>query len=138
MSALVLDASAALAWCFDDELTPRAEALLRDVRAAGALVPGHWPVEVANALLVAERRQRLHRDAVDALVRLLASLPIDVDHSASALGSTLVPLAREQSLTVYDVAYVELARRSGLPLATLDSAMARAARHLGIPLLLDS
>ncbi len=137
MSALVLDASAALAWCFDDEFALRTEALLRDVKAAGALVPSHWPVEVANALLVAERRQRLKGEAVDALVRLLASLPIVVDDRASALDAALMPLAREQSLTVYDAAYVELARRAGLPLATLDRPMARAARHLGIPLILD-
>jgi predicted nucleic acid-binding protein len=138
MSVVVLDASAALAWCFDDELTPQTEALLRNVEAGGALVPGHWPTEVANALLVAERRQRLKAPAVDGLLQLIASLPISIDgRAATNLTGSLLTLAREQSLTAYDAAYVELARHNGPPLATLDRPMARAARHLGVALALE-
>ncbi|KAA2244226.1 type II toxin-antitoxin system VapC family toxin [Salinarimonas soli] len=138
MSVVVLDASAALAWCFDEERTPQTEALLRRVEAGGALVPSHWPVEVANALLVAERRQRLKAPAVDGLLELIASLPISLDgRAATNLSGSLLTLARERSLTVYDAAYVELAQRTDLPLATLDRAMARAARDIGVPLALE-
>lgn len=134
---LVLDASVALAWCFPDEITPLTEALL-DALAADltAIVPGIWPFEVANALLVAEKRKRITLAQATAELQRIASLPISLEPTQTdrAFASTL-SLARNQNLTEYDAAYLDLALRQSLPLATLDEELKRAARAIGVPLL---
>ncbi len=133
----VLDASVAVAWCFEDEATKFTEGVL-DLLSAGAeaLVPAIWPVEVANALLIAERRNRIVLAQVTALLQRIAALPIAVlpidpprafDH--------ILPVARQLSLSGYDAAYLDLALRQGLPLATLDEQLRRAAKTTGIVLL---
>lgn len=133
----VLDASVALAWCFPDESSPGAEKLL-DSMAAGskAIVPAMWPFEVANALLTAERRKRISIAQVTATLKKLALLPIAVDaiQVESVFGDVLA-VARQGNLTEYDAAYLELAMREALPLATLDDHLRRAARNAGVSLL---
>lgn len=134
---LVLDASVAVAWCFEDESTPFAEHVL-DLVSAGAetLAPAIWPLEVANALLTAERRKRITTAQVTALLQRISKLPIAVEPIPLARAfEQVLSTARQHELTEYDAAYVELALREGLPLATLDAKLRRAARSAGIVLV---
>ena len=136
MSSLVLDASATLAWCFREEQTERALALLNRVADHGAVVPALWHLEVANMLLNAERRQRATQSVIAEILASLDQLPIDTDGAAARLmRHDVLPLARAQGLTVYDAAYLELAMRRHLPLATLDADLRRAARAVGVDLI---
>jgi predicted nucleic acid-binding protein len=130
---LVVDASIALTWCFEDEVTAATEAVGNRVDADGAIVPGLWRLEVGNALLLAERRGRLDRRGVEQRLALLSALPISIDAEtdAHAWNDTIL-LARAERLTLYDAAYLELAIRIDGTLATLDRALMRAARHLGV------
>lgn len=132
----VVDASVALAWCFEDEITPFTEAMLERTRLNGAFVPAHWSLEMANALLVGERRQRLTEARATSLARTLGELPITVDDGAisGALGAVLA-LGRQHGLSAYDAAYLELAAREGLPLASRDTRLREAAARVGVPLL---
>src|SRR5207253_1779150 len=113
---IVLDASVALAWCFDDESSPFADRVADHLRSNIALVPAIWPFEVGNALVAAERRGRLSEADRPRLAELLAALPIEVE--GLALAQTLGPvtdLARPHGLSVYDAAYLELAQRLSVP-----------------------
>jgi len=131
----VLDCSVTMAWCFDDEASPYTDSLqdmLGDIRA---VVPTIWPLEVANATLVGERRKRLDEARSSRFFALLGDLPIIVDDGTSgkAFGD-IVHLARAHNLSSYDAAYLELAIRRGLPLASLDGKLMAAARAVGVPL----
>ena len=135
-AGLVLDASATLAWCFIDERSPRTQALLDRVADEGALVPALWHLEIANILLSAERRQRATPAAVAEILDSLEQLPITTDQApARQSRHDLLPLAREQALSVYDASYLDLAMRRRLPLATLDTGLQRAARAVGVDLI---
>lgn len=135
--SFVLDASATLAWYFEDERTVDSEAVLDQVAASGALVPLIWRYEVANGLLVAVRRGRIAADYRDASLADLDRFPITIDRGGvdGVAWAATLSLADRLGLTVYDAAYVELARRRGLLLATRDRAMRGAARSLAIGLL---
>ena len=133
---LVLDASVALAWCFDDEKTVYSEAVL-DLLANGAqaVTPAIWPFEVANAMLAGERRQRITIAQVTSILRRIADLPISVDPVQMVYAfQQILPLARQSQLTEYDAAYLELALRLNLPLATFDAQLRRAAKAAGVAL----
>ena len=132
----VLDASVTLAWVFEDEATPATEALLDRVRDKGGIAPAVWPLEVANGLLLGERRGRLAEAQTVRFVQTLQGLPISVDGGAlrEAFGAVLA-LGREHGLTTYDAAYLELAARQGVALATLDTRLVTAAERMGVPLL---
>ncbi len=133
----VLDASVTLAWCFADESTAYTEGVL-DLLATGteAATPAIWPFEVANALLMAERRKRITITQVTSMLQRIASLPISIEPIAvdRAFGQVLAA-ARHQKLTEYDAAYLELAMREGLPLSTLDEQLKQAARSAGVSLV---
>ncbi|MBC8037780.1 MAG: type II toxin-antitoxin system VapC family toxin [Rhizobiales bacterium] len=133
---IVIDASVAVGWCFADEATPRGDAVLERVRAEGARVPSLWHLEVANVLRQAERRERISEAETSLRLELLAQLPIatDADTMQRAWMQTLA-LARTHTLTVYDAAYLELAARFGLPLASKDRELLAAARKNGIAVL---
>jgi len=131
---LVLDASLTVAWCFSEEATAYSEAVL-DLLASGgeAVAPAIWPFEVANALLVAERRKRITVAQVTSVLQRIANLPIALDPMRVDRGfGPILSAARDEKLTEYDAAYLELALREGLPLATLDDRLRRAARNSGI------
>ena len=133
----VLDASVAVAWCFEDEKTPFTEGVLDLLSRTGeGIVPAIWPLAVANALLAAERRNRISVAKVTALLARIARLPISVEtiEPNRAFGQVLA-VARQQLLTSYDAAYVEIALRQGLPLATIDDQLRQAAGQLGIALV---
>lgn len=132
MTALVIDASVAIAWCIEDEVSPAIDAVLDEVRDKGALVPSIWHLEVANAILQAEMRHRLDRPGATRRLELLSELPIEIDAETEARAwRDTVALARSERLTAYDAAYLELALRMGLPLASLDTALVKAAKRLG-------
>jgi len=132
----VLDSSVAVAWCFEDEQTPALLALLQRTTDTGAFAPALWPLEAANALLVAERRRRLGRDRRRRLCNFLKALPIALDaDTATQAWTATAGLAERFGLSAYDAAYLELAERLDLPLASLDGDLRRAADTLGLPLL---
>ena len=134
--SLVLDASAALAWIYQEELGATAQAILDRVSAEGAWVPAIWRLEIANALNIGIRRGRIATDYRDEALATLAlhDIRADPETSERAWNATL-RLADQLRLTLYDAAYVELAERRALPLAALDRDIRVAARTLGIELV---
>lgn len=135
---VVLDSSATLAWIYGDEITDAIRSLYDLVAEEGALVPALWRLEVANALTFAVRRGRISADFRDAALRDLALLDIVADPQtwAHAWTATL-HLADVHRLTLYDAAYLELALRNALPLASLDRDLCNAARTAGVTLPLS-
>ncbi len=134
MSEFVLDASLALAWYFKDEADPYADAVAARFSTARARVPLIWHLEVANAVLMGERRQRSTEAQAAKWLAYLGALPIVVDDETNdhAWGEML-NLARAHRLSAYDAAYLELALRRGLPLATRDDKLTAAASVVGVP-----
>ena len=132
----VVDASVALAWCFEDERSDLADGWLSLLATGHALAPGIWPLEVANGLRNAERRGRLGPGEFSEASTLLRSLPVRVEPvgTADALGD-VADLARRLDLSVSDAAYVALASRRGLPLATLDARLREAGARAGVEVL---
>lgn len=129
----MLDASTTLAWCFPDESSDRADAVLEALEGAPMLVPAVWSLEIANAVLVGERQKRLRRPEVLRFLTLLDNLPIVEDtQPAAARVHNVLPIAREFGLSAYDAAYLELAARRGASLATLDAKLEKAAQRAGV------
>jgi predicted nucleic acid-binding protein len=134
MAGLVVDSSIALSWCLPDE--GESTQIQQEVAEHGAIAPSHWPLEVANALLMAERRQRITAALRNAALQDLGALPIILDDETSARAwHQTLQLAEAYRLTAYDATYLELARRRALPLATLDAEMRVAAQALRITVL---
>jgi predicted nucleic acid-binding protein len=131
--SIVVDASMAIAWLFDDEPSDTPEVALDRVTAEGAVVPVLWRLEVANALRNAVRRRRCTEIYADDCLERLKRLRIvtDSETDTHAWGSTQV-LSRHRNLTPYDAAYLELAVRRDAALATLDGPLLDAARMLGL------
>ena len=136
MTLLVIDCSVTMAWCFEDESATAAEAALDRLETADAVVPGLWPLEVANVLAVAERSSRLTPSETSAFLALLAELPIRIDEETTprAFGDVL-SLARRRGISAYDAAYLELALRRRCPLCTLDGPLREAAEAEGVEIL---
>jgi predicted nucleic acid-binding protein len=131
--SFVLDASTTLAWCFEDEATADAPGLLERLRGDEAIVPPLWLLELANGLVVAERRARLTRADSARFLALIRQLPIQIDQTATMdLAGSVMDLARAYDLSAYDAAYLELALRLGAPLATLDVRLRSAAERAGV------
>lgn len=130
--AFVADASIALAWYFRDEDSEAANRVRERLLGEDICVPAHWLLEVVNALFAALRRQRINQRELRELIEDFRRLPglIDEQTGFSACSAT-VELALAHGLTSYDAAYLELALRLDLPLATLDQALARATRSAG-------
>jgi predicted nucleic acid-binding protein len=127
--SLVLDSSVTLAWAYSDETTEPVTQIFDLLSQGGAWVPGLWRLEVANVLEMSVRRKRHDRHFRDATLADLAQLPIQVDLQTDqqAWNATL-RLAERHQLTLYDAAYLELALRRNLPLATLDEDLRRAGK----------
>ncbi len=128
-----MDASVALAWGFPDKGNEYADAVLLSLEQETMLVPALFAVEVANGLVVGERRKRLRQAEIRRFLALLDGLSIvqDVQPAAGMISAALA-LAREHGLSAYDAAYLELAVREGAPLATLDKGLRTAARKAGV------
>jgi len=132
VAELVLDASFALALILEEEIS----ASLPDIADNAAMVPAVWPLEVANVLLVTLRRKRLDEPTYSAALHRAAAIAPMVDSAGlDQICGPTSELARRHSLTVYDASYLELAMRSGLPLASLDQRLRAAASAEGVPLL---
>jgi predicted nucleic acid-binding protein len=132
---LVLDSSIAIAWCFPDEQDAYSQSVLDALAACTAVVPYLWHLEVANILVVGERRRRSTQADTAAWMHFLSGLPITVDEDTKthAFGD-ITNLSRAHQLSAYDAAYLELAMRRGLPLASLDGPLKIAAQAVGVPL----
>jgi predicted nucleic acid-binding protein len=132
----VLDCSVTMAWCFEDERTEHSESILDRLQTESALVPSLWSVDAANVMLISERRGRLTTIQTSQFVNVLKSLPIIISPiDADSEMDALLTLARICKLTSYDAAYLALAQRTGLPLATLDRELIAAAPLAGVELL---
>jgi predicted nucleic acid-binding protein len=133
---LVLDSSAAFAWIYGDETTDAIRRVFDRVVDSGAVVPGLWRLEVANSLTIGVRRRRINVEFRDYALADLALLDITVDlqTDVQAWAATL-QFADQHRLTLYDAAYLELARRLQLPLATLDQELRAAGLAVGLEVL---
>lgn len=139
MRVFVLDCSVAVAWLLEDERVPEADALLDRLDDGGqAVVPSLWRLELGNVLAGAERRNRISATGIARCLGILSRLPIITDPQTEERAlREILALARREHVTTYDAAYLELGMRRGLPLATLDRRLARAARRAGVDVLPD-
>jgi predicted nucleic acid-binding protein len=136
MEPFVVDASLTLSWCFADEATPYSRSVLATLQTTYAVVPALWPFEVANVLALAERRQRITQEGIAEFLDTLRRLPIQIERrEALWIWQAVLPLAREHQLSAYDAAYLELAKRERMNLATLDLDLQDAGNTLGVPIL---
>ena len=136
MKRVVVDASVALAWCFPDETSNYADSILVALEGQEILAPAIWALEIANAVLVGERSKRLRPPEIRRFTTLLENLSLVLDvQPVGGYVSNILPLAREYSLSAYDAAYLELAKRHGVPLATLDGKLQKAAGRAGVKIL---
>ena len=136
MQSLVLDASVTISALFEEAQSDKARDIFATIAADGAVVPTLWPLEVGHILLRAERRRLLEAADRREHLRLLSRLPIALDHAmASHAWHDTMVLAQRYALTLYDATYLELSLRRGLPLATFDAALRRAAAAAGATLL---
>jgi predicted nucleic acid-binding protein len=134
--AFVLDSSIALAWLMPDEGDSTTEAVASRLEREPAVAPAIWPLEIANALLMAQRRGRLTDNDVNRLLSVILELPVEIEPGAAdeKLQAT-VSLARKLALTSYDAAYLELARRRAIPLATVDLRLREACAQTAVEIL---
>lgn len=135
-SDFVVDNSVVIAWCFEDESDSYTDGIQDLLAHDVAFVPSIWPLEVTNVLLVAERKKRLTKAASGHFIAMLTQLPIVVDPTEpERVFHDIISLARQYKLTSYDASYVELAIRKGLPIASLDNAILKAARDIRLQIV---
>ena len=129
----VVDASVSAAWFLPDEANPNTEAALQATATVDVWVPALWLLEIGNLLLRAQRRKRITADKRRELAAAASALRIKVDREPVAI-TTLDEIAARHGLSAYDAAYLELALRRGLPLATQDDALSAAMAKAGVAL----
>lgn len=136
MKRFVVDCSVVMAWCFEDEADRYADMILDLLVESEAVVPSLWALEVANVLLVGERRKRLTEAGSRRFIELLYELPVTMDQETSERAlSGILSIGREHGLSSYDAAYLELAMREGIALATRDDGLKEAAKKCGVKLV---
>jgi predicted nucleic acid-binding protein len=139
MAAFVLDASVAISWCFPGdpaEDTPYSRRVLSELAVNDAIVPEIWAFEIANSIFVAfSKRKRITEQQIHEYLELLKALPIRVETQSLWANVDLESLARRQNLAAYDAAYLDLALRTNLVLATSDDPLRQAAIAEGIAVL---
>ena len=140
MTDFVLDCSVAMGWCFEDEANAATESALELLREGSAFVPPIWFLEIVNVLGMAERRRRIKKSDSIRFCALLRSLPIFADSGSEAweYAERVLSLSREHHLSAYDTAYLDLALRRGLALATRDQKLQTACRQAEVRLLLET
>ena len=127
MPLLILDSSVALSLAFEDECDDYTLRVFEAIRKGGALAPSLWILEVANILAVSVKKKRLTEPDAEHFLSLLSAQPIEMVSDSDQSAADLYALALRYNLTVYDAAYINLANKSGLPLASKDSALNEAA-----------
>jgi predicted nucleic acid-binding protein len=133
LTGIVIDASVALAWCFPDEDSDYADRVLVALEGHAVLFPALWPIEITNALLVAEKRKRVKQAETRRFIDLLSELAVVMDARPVADAvSNILPLGREYGISSYDTAYLDVAMRHAAPQATLDSNLRKAGISAGI------
>ena len=139
MAAFVLDGSVAISWCFPGDPTEDtlySRRVLKELLANDAIVPEIWAFEVANNIFVSHsKRKRISEQQIDEYLSLLRALPIRVESQSLWANIDLESLARRQNVAAYDAAYLDLASRTGLALATSDEPLRQAAIAQNIMLL---
>ena len=136
MTKFVLDSSVAATWFFEDEYSQETDELLILARDYGIVVPALSPFEIGNVFLQAEKKGRQTFLQMTEKMSAFAEMPIEIDHGSTFHHlSAILQLARSHGLTVYDAAYLELAMRRGIPLATKDKPMREAAKAVGLKVL---
>lgn len=134
--SFVLDCSLTMTWLFEDEASTASDRILDELQGSIAVVPTIWPLEVSNVLLLAMRKKRLSSTKAAGFIDALALLPIVVDQTTSTRAMhSIFRLADSLQITVYDAAYLELAIREKIPLATLDQELLKAAHASGVKTL---
>jgi len=134
----VVDNSVVMAWCFKDETSRYADYILDRLEVSTGFVPAIWPLEVCNVLLAAERKRRISEAGSTRFITLLAELPLIVEQeSPERMMKEIFALARKHKLSSYDASYLDLAMRKGLPIATLDKDLIKAAKQSKVPILRD-
>ena len=132
-SHFVLDCSITMAWLFEDETTVLTEAVLQKLSNSQAFVPSIWPLEVANVLVHTVRHKRISSVQAANFIDALAKLPIHVDEFTTTRAMhSIYALASSEKLTIYDAAYLDLAIREEIPLATQDGDLLKAAKRLRV------
>ncbi len=132
----VIDNSVVMTWCFKDETSKYTDAILDTLEFSTAFVPSIWPLEVGNVLLVAERKKRLSEADSTRFITLLAELPILIEQEPpERMMRDILALAREHQISTYDASYLDLAMRKGLPIATLDKGLKKAAKRSQVSIL---
>ncbi len=134
--SFVVDSSVGIGWVHPTQATPVTRRLLEEAKNGAAVyVPALWHLEIANGLLAAVRRKLMTDPQRGIALALLSQLRLVIDDESNRLAFSIISdLAVRHALTVYDAAYLELARRKSLPLATRDEALKSAARKVGIRL----
>ena len=133
--SFVVDTSIVMSWCFKDQTNPFADSVLMELSKSTAYVPSIWPLEVVNVLLAAERRKLIGKVDSIHFLNLLSQLPILVQHeSPTRTMKDILYLARDHNLSSYDASYLDLAIKKGLPLATLDKKLRKAAKSINVEL----
>jgi predicted nucleic acid-binding protein len=133
---LVLDCSITMSWCFEDESNEYSDRVLEFLSHAHAIVPTIWPLEVANVLLIAKRKKRITEHQLRAFLKDLSFLPIKIDNSSTHRAlDDVYEIAKQTHLTIYDAAYIDLAIKEKIPLATKDNALLKAARLMQVELV---
>jgi predicted nucleic acid-binding protein len=136
VSDLVMDASLTLQWFLEDEVDRQyGLSVLASLSSKRAVVPILWFYEVGNGLLMAYRRKRITYDQIDGFLTRLKALPIEAAEQLPTELLELPALAQRYSLTNYDAAYLALAMRLRLPLATTDADLRRAAAAAGVEIV---
>lgn len=138
MKRFVVDNSVVVSWFFKDELNAYTSAIRDGLDATQAITPAIWPLEFANVLLTAERAKRLTEAEVSHILSVSQSLPIAIEREPpERVWAEILQLARAHFLTTYDASYLDLAMRSGLPIATQDKALVKAARRCGVTIFAE-
>lgn len=139
MAEFVLDASVAFSWCFPGdptEDTPYSRRILSKLEMDDAIVAGVWAFEIANVIFIAfTKRKRVDQQQIDEYLTRLRALPIRTEHNDLWANIALESQARKWNLPVYDAAYLDLALRKRLPLATADDDLRKTAQVAGIEVL---
>ncbi len=124
-----------MAWCFSDEASKYADIVLDSLERHEALVPAIWPLEVGNVILAAEHRKRLTESDSIRFLNLINDLPITVQQETpDRMLREIFALARKCYISSYDASYLDLAMRNGVPIATQDTVLKKAAKRCHVPL----